>query len=179
MENIKLKNKIAVVTGAGTGIGRAIAISLSQEGAKVFLIGRTQKTLLETDKEIKKYGGLSDIVVCDISKSDEVKNSFSKIIDTEKQIDILINNAASFGKPKNIEDISDIEWQDVVNTNINGTFYCTRAVLPIMKKKKDGYIINISSLATDFPYTLRAPYGTTKSALEYFTLVTAAGECIL
>jgi NAD(P)-dependent dehydrogenase (short-subunit alcohol dehydrogenase family) len=167
-----LDTKVVVITGAGSGIGKAMAIAFAAQGSIVWCLGRTESSLKKTIAE----GKSNDIhyVVCDVSQFDEVEETFKKIIKKSGTIDILINNAASFGETAVIDESDPHKWAEVIDTNIIGTYHCTRAALPAMKKQKSGYILNISSLSTTFAYTERSPYGTTKAAIEYFTKVTAS-----
>ncbi len=174
MEKISLKNKVVVITGAGSGIGRIVAITLAKEGAHVVCLGRTEQTLKETVSSIRKNGNNCDFYVCDVSKPESVEQIFSVILERFGVVDILINNAAAFGSTASIEEQSVGSWMDCLLTNVLGPATCIKEVLPGMKSRKSGYILNVSSLATSFAYTERAPYGTTKAALEYLTKVTAA-----
>jgi NAD(P)-dependent dehydrogenase (short-subunit alcohol dehydrogenase family) len=180
----KLNNKVVIITGAGSGVGREAAIEFASQGAKVFCLGRNLKTLDETCNIALMQGiefstGAPDItpMECDVSKWESVKTVFQEILrKTKGNVDILVNNAAAFGSDDThpLEDVSLQTWHDVINTNINGTFYCTRMVMPAMKKKRSGHIVNISSIASDFGYTDRAAYATSKAAVNHFTVVAAA-----
>jgi 3-oxoacyl-[acyl-carrier protein] reductase len=167
-----LKGKVVIVTGAGSGLGRATAIGFAEQGAIVWCLGRTKKTLEETvsksDSENVQYE------ICDISDFKSVSSVFEKITQKSGQIDILINNAATFGETAPIVDCDPEDWKSVIVNNVVGTFHCTKAVLPTMIKQHSGYIVNISSLATSFAYTERSAYSSSKSAIEYLTKVTAA-----
>lgn len=144
MESIK--GKVALVTGAGKGIGRAIAIALANEGAHVALLARTESDLITLSREIEEKGVKSAIVVADISNIESVNSAVMKIEQSLGNIDILINNAgiAKFGK---FLDLDPAEWEDQVRVNLFGTYYVTRAVIPQMIERKTGDIINISSTA--------------------------------
>ncbi len=141
-----LQNKIALVTGAGKGIGKAIALALASEGVHVGLLARTQKNLVAVAEEIKVKGGKAAFATADISKIDEVNAAVAKITGELGNIDILINNAGTgtFGKFLELE---PEVWEKQIRINLFGVYYATRAVLPQMIERKSGDIINISSTA--------------------------------
>ncbi|HEY1062234.1 MAG TPA: 3-ketoacyl-ACP reductase [Daejeonella sp.] len=144
MESIR--GKIAVITGAGKGIGRAIAIALAAEGVQVGLISRTNKDLLELKDELKKYTVKTAIAVADVAEIQSVNAAIDSIQKELGNIDILINNAgiAKFGKFLELE---PSEWEDQIKVNLFGVYYVTRAVLPQMIERQTGDIVNISSSA--------------------------------
>lgn len=141
-----LQNKIALVTGAGKGIGKAIALALAAEGVHVGLLARTQKDLETVADEIKAKGGKAAFATADISKIDEVNKAVAKISEELGPIDILINNAGTgtFGKFLELEPEA---WENQIRVNLFGVYYASRAVLPQMIERKSGDIINISSTA--------------------------------
>ncbi len=136
-----LKNKTAVVTGGGTGIGKAVSIQFAKLGAKVAIIHRKQENVDRGVKEISKYGKCIGFVA-DLRSYEEVDAVFKKIIDEYKKIDILVNNAGGqFIAP--IEKISPNGFDAVVKTNLHNTFYCCKVVGEYMKKQKSGKIVNM------------------------------------
>ena len=139
-----LKGKIALVTGAGKGIGKAVAIALANEGVHVGLIARTQKDLDEVAETIKLLGVNVASATADISNIEEVNAAVEKIKTALGPIDILINNAGTgtFGKFLELE---PAVWENMIKVNLFGVYYTTRAVLPEMIERKTGDIINISS----------------------------------
>ena len=141
-----LKGKIALITGAGKGIGRAIAIALASEGVNVGLIARTEADLNAVAEEVKALGVKVVIAIADVSKINDVNTAVEKIQDQLGNIDILINNAgtAAFG---NFLTLQPAEWENQVKVNLFGVYYVTRAVLPQMIERKTGDIINVSSTA--------------------------------
>ena len=141
-----LKGKIALVTGAGKGIGKAIALALAAEGVHVGLLARTEKDLQNVADEITAKGVKAAFAIADISKIEEVNAAVAKITDELGNIDILINNAGTgtFGKFLELEPEA---WENQVRINLFGVYYATRAVLPQMIERKSGDIINISSTA--------------------------------
>jgi 3-oxoacyl-[acyl-carrier protein] reductase len=143
---IDLKNKNALITGAGKGIGKAIAIALAKEGVNVILVARTQSDLDEVANEVNKLGVQSVALTADVSDISSVNKAVAEALDKFKTIDILINNAgiAAFG---NILEMEPQAWERIIQVNLMGTYYTTRAVLPNMIERKMGDIINISSTA--------------------------------
>ncbi len=164
----ELKNKVAIVTGAGQGIGRAIALVLAKNGAKVVVADITDKRL-EIVKEIQAMGGQGLAVKCDVSKREEVEAMVEKCITEYGRIDILVNNAGIYPfKP--FADMKEQEWDKVLEVNLKGVFYCTKAVLPKMIEQKYGKIINIASIAgavIGFPNLVH--YSSSKAAIVGFT----------
>ncbi|NGY35964.1 3-ketoacyl-ACP reductase [Flavobacterium sp. XN-5] len=141
-----LKNKNALITGAGKGIGKAIAIALAKEGVNVILVARTQSDLDEVAKEVNNLGAKSLTLTADVSDISSVNTAVAAALDKFKTIDILINNAgiAAFGK---ILEMEPTAWERIIQVNLMGTYYTTRAVLPNMIERQTGDIINISSTA--------------------------------
>jgi len=141
-----LKNKNALITGAGKGIGKAIAIALAKEGVNLILVARTQSDLDEVAKEVNNLGVKSLTLTADVSDISSVNTAVAAALDKFKTIDILINNAgiAAFGK---ILEMEPTAWERIIQVNLMGTYYTTRAVLPNMIERQTGDIINISSTA--------------------------------
>ena len=142
---MKLKDKVAIVTGAGTGIGRAIALAYVQEGASVVLVGRTQETLATVAEEVIALGGEALVVRASVSKPPEVRRVVEEALARFGKVQILVNNAGVFIY-KGFLDLSLEDWDDTIDTNLKGIFLCCQAVLPGMIKQKQGNIINISSI---------------------------------
>lgn len=140
-----INNRIVVVTGAGTGIGRGIALSFAQEGAKVALIGRRIEKLKESSEAMPH--GSSLVCPCDVSDREAVNETMSRIALELGSVDVLVNNAGVNTNPRNIGDVSPEDWDKTIAVNLTGVFNCTKAVLPGMREKQDGLIINISSIA--------------------------------
>ncbi len=165
--------KVALVTGAGSGIGRACAIALSGAGYAVVLAGRTLSKLEETKAALK---GKALCVGCDVAKPDDVKSLFSKTVEAFGRLDVLFNNAGT-GAPGTIllEDLTFEQWTNVVNTNLTGPFLCTRAAFRIMKAQspQGGRIINNGSISAHAPRPNSAPYTATKHAITGLTKSTS------
>jgi 3-oxoacyl-[acyl-carrier protein] reductase len=156
-----LKGKIALVTGAGKGIGRAVAIALAHEGVHVGLIARTKKDLEKVSEEIKATGVKAAIGIADVSDIQSVNKAVDSIQKELGNIDILINNAGigTFGKFLELE---PAEWEKQVKVNLFGVYYVTRAVLPQMIERRTGDIINISSTAGLKGSALTSAYSASK-----------------
>jgi 3-oxoacyl-[acyl-carrier protein] reductase len=162
MESLKGKN--AIITGAGRGIGRAIAIALAAEGVNVGLISRSNNDLLKLKDELNKFGVKTSIAVADVADIEAV-NAAVKFIQNELgSIDILINNAgiAKFGK---FLDLQPAEWEEQIKVNLFGVYYVTRAVLPQMIERQTGDIVNISSSAGLKGSPMTSAYSASKFAL--------------
>lgn len=140
----KLQNKIALVTGAGSGIGQAIARSLMQEGARVAITGRTLDKLEQTARNL---GGKVLIHAADVSEPEQVTAMVRRIEKELGSVDILVNNAGLNVKERTFRELTVETWQKMIRTNLDGAFYCIHAVFPGMLKKKDGVIININSIS--------------------------------
>ncbi len=141
-----LKNKIALITGGSSGIGKAVAIALAKEGCKIIILSRTKTKLLNALTEIKTYDQDASAVVCDVRNFDSVEKAVSGIISKYKTIDILINSAG-IAIRRSFKNTSLDELKDTIDTNLFGTIFTTKAVLPYMIKENKGTIINIGSIA--------------------------------
>ena len=159
-----LKGKIALVTGAGKGIGKAVALALANEGAHVGLVARTQKDLDEVAAAIKLLGVNVATATADISNIEEVNAAVEKIKNELGPIDILINNAGTgtFGKFLELE---PAVWENMIKVNLFGVYYATRAVLPEMIERQTGDIINISSTAGKAGSAVTSAYSASKFAV--------------
>lgn len=167
MEN-NVKNRVILITGGSTGIGKETAGLFAGKGALTIAISRNIEKLRKTKNEFEKQGLNLNIYACDVSKDQEVKSLISNIIDTYGHIDILINNAG-LGYKVPVEDMTEEQFDEMMNTNIKGVFLMTKYVLPFMKKRKEGYIINISSGAGRNGITNMSGYCASKFALMGFT----------
>lgn len=156
-----LKNKNAFITGAGKGIGKAIAIALAKEGVNVILLARTQADIDKVAKEVNKFGIKSLAITADVGNINSVNTAVEKALTTFKSIDILINNAgtAAFGKFLELE---PADWEHIIQVNLMGTYYVTRAILPNMIERQSGDIINISSTAGLNGNALTSAYSASK-----------------
>ncbi|NWL29301.1 3-oxoacyl-ACP reductase [Paenarthrobacter ureafaciens] len=164
-----LEGKVAVITGAGTGMGRSTAALLASEGAQVILVGRRLAVLEEVAAEIRADGGYAQSRAADIASKDDVDALVGWVLDTFGPVDILVNNAGSASKVLNVRWISQHEWNDVLDVNLNAVYLLTQAVLPGMLSRNTGTIITVSSLAAVNPNLLGgAAYGAAKAAVRNF-----------
>ena len=159
-----LKNKTAIVTGASQGIGKAIAIKLSNSGAFVYCISRNKEAINKVVSEIKLNGGKAASYACDISNSKNFREIVKIIIQENKKIDILINNAGITNDSLMMR-MSDDQWDQVINTNLKGAFICTKSVLRPMMKNRYGRIINITSIIGLTGNAGQANYAASKAGL--------------
>jgi 3-oxoacyl-[acyl-carrier protein] reductase len=158
---VSIENQIAVVTGAGRGIGRAIAIELGRLGARVVLAARSRTELEETAKTI---GSAASVMPTDVRKKDELLRLF----EFAGAVDILVN-AAGLGLFGPVVDFKDEDFEILMETNLRGIFFCCRIVLPSMIERKKGHIINIASIAGKVGSANRAVYCASKFAVVGFT----------
>ena len=162
MESLKGKN--ALVTGAGKGIGRAIAIALAQEGVNVGLVARTESDLLKVASEIEAFGVKTSIATADVADIASVNSAVEKIKGELGFTDILINNAGIGGFARFLE-MEPEQWEQIIKVNLFGPYYVTRAVLPDMIEKKTGDIVNISSTAGQKGAPVTSAYSASKFGL--------------
>jgi NAD(P)-dependent dehydrogenase (short-subunit alcohol dehydrogenase family) len=163
---MKLKDRVAIITGGGTGIGRAISFAFAREGAKVAVAARNLPRLEETVKAIRAKGGRAIAIQTDITDHEQIKKMVARTIDEFKQIDILVNNAArgTFNNA-DVPDMNLDEWYDSMNTNLSGVMLCSREVLKFMIPRKSGNIINVSSVAGISGVPKESPYAASKWGL--------------
>ena len=165
---MKLADQVALVTGAGRGIGRAIALSLASEGAYVILVSRTLAELETVRKEIETKGGNAASMRSDIAHEQEVKTLFGDVQARFGRLDILVNNAG-IGKFSTVKDLKLEDFDAMWNLNVRGLFLCTQQAIHIMEPQKNGLIVNISSLAGKNAFVRGAGYAATKWALMGFS----------
>jgi 3-oxoacyl-[acyl-carrier protein] reductase len=162
---------VAIITGAGRGIGRATAVELARAGYRVVLAGRDEAALNET---LKLAGG-SDVgvaVVTDVSKPDDVERLITVAHDDFGRIDALVNNAG-YAPVRSIREMTIPEWRAVIDTNLSAAFYATRAAWPAFERQGGGVVVNISSAAARDPFAGFAAYGAAKAGLNLFGLSAA------
>ena len=166
----EVAHKISVVTGAGTGVGRAAALALMKVGFTVVLAGRRLDKLQETQK-LGESVGKSLPVVADMTDPASIAALFAKVTETYGRLDLLFNNAGMGAPPVPFEDLSLAQWQAVVNTNLTGPFLCTQHAFRIMKDQtpRGGRIINNGSISAHAPRPFSAPYTSTKHAITGLT----------
>jgi NAD(P)-dependent dehydrogenase (short-subunit alcohol dehydrogenase family) len=167
--------KIAIVTGAGSGIGRRTALALLQEGYSVVLAGRHQDSLESTATEAGSAGARTLIVPADVTSPNSVRALFAKTKETFGRLDLLFNNAGINVPPVPLEDLTFEQWKSVLDTNLTGAFLCTQEAFRIMKNQqpRGGRIINNGSISAHVPRPNSAPYTATKHAMTGLTKSTA------
>jgi 3-oxoacyl-[acyl-carrier protein] reductase len=166
---MKLKDRVAIVTGAARGIGKAIALGFFREGARVALVDVEGERLEILQDEIRRKGGQALSVPCDVSKASEVKRMIDEVQRVFGRIDILVNNAGIIRRGT-IETVTEEDWDRVMAVNLKGPFNCSKAVVDIMKKQGYGKIVNVSSIAGKMGDITSAPgYGPSKAGLDALT----------
>jgi len=166
-KKFSLKNKTAVVTGGGSGIGEAISLTLASQDAFVHVLDNQFESALETVNDIKKNNFIGVAYQCDVSNIQEVNQVILEICKTSN-IDILINNAG-IAHVGNIENCQEEDLDRLYNVNIKGVYNCSKAVIPYMKKNKNGLIINLASIASSVGISDRFAYSMTKGAVLTMT----------
>jgi len=169
-----LEGRVAIVTGGGRGIGRAVALRFAAEGAAVLVSARTEREVAAVAAEVVARGGKSVPLAADVSAEGDCA---AIVAAAEKQlgpVSVLVNNAGIYGPVKPIEEITPEEWDQVMAVNLRGAFLMTRAVLPRMYERKSGAIVNLSSVAAKAAFSWGSPYTTAKAGLLGLTRVAAA-----
>jgi NAD(P)-dependent dehydrogenase (short-subunit alcohol dehydrogenase family) len=162
---MKLQNKVAVVTGAGSGMGKAITILFAKEGAKVIAADMNQETLNKVVAEITANGGTSKPVSANVTKEQDIQNMIDAAVNTFGSLDILVNNAGIMDNFVPVADVTDELWEKVFAVNVTGPMRATRKALPIFIKKGSGVIINIASAGGLFGSRAGAAYTASKHAV--------------
>jgi len=167
--------KIALVTGAGTGVGRAVAIALAKAGYSLVLAGRRKEMLDKVAAEINAVGSQALAVPTDVSKRESILALFATVKSTFGRLDVLFNNAGIGAPAVNLEDLTLAQWKSVVDTNLTGPFLCTQEAIRIMKDQtpRGGRIINNGSISAHAPRPNSAPYTSTKHAITGLTKSTS------
>jgi 3-oxoacyl-[acyl-carrier protein] reductase len=164
-----LSGQVAVVTGAGRGIGAAIARTLAHLGATAVLCGRTQATLDATASQIIEARGKADVIPCDITVLHQLEYAAARVESTFGRLDILVNNAGVGGFTEPLHTLAPDDWDRILNTNLRGVYYAIRAFAPLMIRSYAGHIINISSLAGKNALPNGAAYAASKWGLNGLT----------
>ncbi|HXQ41417.1 MAG TPA: SDR family oxidoreductase [Candidatus Udaeobacter sp.] len=168
---MKATGKVAMITGAGTGIGRHAALALMREGYAVVLAGRRREPLAATAAEAKAMGARALVVPTDVAKPASVKALFAKTKKAFGRLDVLFNNAGVFGTPALLEELTPEQWKQVVDINLTGSFLCIQEAFRLMKSQRPrgGRIINNGSISAHSPRPNSAPYTATKHAITGLT----------
>jgi len=159
-----LSDKVAIVTGASRGIGRAIALALASQGAKVVASARNAEALAQLAEEIKAQGGDALAVVGDVALEDDANNLVKQAVEAYGQVDVFVNNAG-ITRDGLLLRMKNDDWDAVLDTNLKGAFLCTRAVAKVMSKQRSGRIINISSVVGEMGNAGQANYCASKAGL--------------
>jgi len=170
-----LSPKIAIVTGAGSGIGKYVAVALAREGYSVGLAGRRKEPLEATALEVSQVNSRAIVVPADVCDAASVRELFAKTKDAFGRLDLLFNNAGISGRATPLEDLTYEQWKSVVDTNLTGTFLCTQEAFKIMKNQdpRGGRIINNGSISAHSPRPNSAPYSASKHGITGLTKVTS------
>jgi NAD(P)-dependent dehydrogenase (short-subunit alcohol dehydrogenase family) len=166
---------IAIVTGAGSGIGRHVALALLREGYTVALAGRRRERLDATARDADASGTQTLVVPTDVSDPQSVRALFADTLEAFGRVDLLFNNAGTAAPPVALEDLTPEQWQAVVDVNLTGAFFCTQEAFKIMKaqRPRGGRIINNGSISAHSPRPNSAPYSATKHAITGLTKSTS------
>jgi len=164
-----MHGKVAMVTGAAQGIGKAIALKLAAEGASVAAVDLNEKTMQRTVEDIKALGVDAIGIKADVSNSEQVEQMVKQVLARFSKIDILVNNAGVTGRIANIQDLAESEWDKVINVDLKGTWLCSRAVVPHMLQRHSGNIVNIASIAGKEGNARMTPYSAAKGGVIALT----------
>jgi 3-oxoacyl-[acyl-carrier protein] reductase len=162
----RLEGQVAVITGAGRGIGAAIAHKLASLGATAVLCGRRRSVLESAAAAILRGGGRAEVMECDVRELRSVEGVAAHVDQAFGRLDILVNNAGVRGVSGPLHEMPPESWDQVLNTNLRGVYYCIRAFAPLMIRAKSGHIVNISSLAGKNPLPNGAAYAASKWGLN-------------
>jgi 3-oxoacyl-[acyl-carrier protein] reductase len=164
----RLLNKVAIVTGSSSGIGKAIALRFAAEGAKVVVVARRKALCEQTAKQICQKGGEAFVVQADVSHENQVELLFDKTVQQYGRVDVAVNNAGIFGG-RRIAETTTKAFDEVINVNLRGTFFCCRAAFRQMKKQGGGIIINMSSVAGVQAWSGTGTYSASKHGVMALT----------
>jgi NAD(P)-dependent dehydrogenase (short-subunit alcohol dehydrogenase family) len=164
----RLKGKVALVTGGGSGIGRGIALAFAREGAKVAVLGRRREPLDGVVSEMRQNGSEGKAVVCDVTQAELVRKAVEDVEHTFARLNVLVNNAGMLSVTT-VESISEEEWDRVLETNLKGPFLVSRAVLPAFRRAGGGAIVNIGSVLGLVAMKNRAAYCASKGGMVQLT----------
>ncbi len=175
---LELKNKVALITGSGQGIGKATAIGFVKEGAKVIISDIVPETAKATAEELKKSGFKVEYIVGDVRRKKNAEDMVKKAVDCFGRLDILVNNAGACSLGP-IDEMSEKDWNYCIDVDIKGVFLCTQAAVKVMKKQNEGCIINVSSIHGLQGMPERGPYSVAKAGVINLTRTLAAelGRC--
>ena len=161
---MRLKDKIAIITGAGSGIGRATALQFAREGACVLVVDIDGGKATQVAKEISGHGGRAEALTADISTEENARKMVARAVELWNRVDVLVNNAASFHY-KRVEDVTRADWEKVWSVNVMGTSFCSKYAVAAMKKQGSGAIVNIASINGLIAMPDWMTYNATKAAV--------------
>ena len=170
---MKLSNKIAIITGAGRGIGRAIAIAFAKEGAKVSLVARTISELEETAQLIEEYGSTSLVIPTDVTQPSSVASMVQETVSQYGRVDILVNNAGVPGPIGALQNNKIDDWIKTIQVNVIGPYLCCKSVVPLMTNQGGGKIINLAGAGANNAWANLSAYCTSKAGVVRMTEVLA------
>jgi 3-oxoacyl-[acyl-carrier protein] reductase len=166
---MRLKDRVAIVTGASGGIGKALATEFAREGATVVVSSRAGTAAADAiAEEIRSGGGNAAHIAADVTDPAAVRQMVAEVLERFSRIDILVNNAG-LNQDSHLAEMSQAQWNEVLEVNLNGVFHCTKAVIRPMALRRSGVVINVSSIAGEHPMTAHANYNTAKAAVNAFT----------
>ena len=166
----RLAGEVVIVTGAGSGIGRATAAAFSRRGCHVALVGRRQEPLDELARQLEQSEGEVLVAPADVTDRDAVEALVRRVAAAWGRIDVLVNNAGMNIRQRKVEEVSEQDWDSVLRVNLTGTFFMTQAVLPHMRRQRSGTVLNVSSMAGHRAFALSGPaYGAAKAGVISFT----------
>ena len=168
-----LEGKVAVITGASRGIGKATAFAFAAAGARLVLAARTPDAVENVAAQLRQEGGAAIAVPTDITQADAVARLFQRTLDAYQRVDILVNNAGS-GRFGPVVDFTPSDWDNVLNSNLRGVFLCAKSALPAMFAQGSGHIVNVLSIAAREPFAESSAYCAAKAGALAFTKVLAA-----
>ena len=174
-----LKGKVAWITGAGSGIGAATALALAGAGMRLVLSGRRQAELQQVAAQVQAAGGQARVAPLDVAAGEAVQAVAQSIADDEGRLDMLVNSAGLNVRERNWKQLSRAGWDQVLRIDLDGTFYCCHAALPLLRRAGDGLIVNVSSWAGKHVSTLTGPaYSAAKFGVNAMTESLNIEECI-
>ncbi len=165
----RLKDKVAIITGAGAGMGKETSLLFAKEGCKVAVFEINEEAGEDTVNQICQNGGIAKFWKVDVSNEINVKEAIDQVVETFGKVDILINNAGIVGVDKKTHELTTAEWDQVFNIDVKGVFYCTKYVIPYMLENKKGSIVNLSSIYGTLGSHELTPYHAAKGAVFAMT----------